>query len=72
MKETTIAPSTTATFPINAGLLPYGLLVLASVLALVGGFATSVLFFGLLLLFGALLAGSRQLSSPRRLAQQGD
>jgi hypothetical protein len=42
------------------------LLGLASLLAIVGGIATSALFFGLLLLFSLLLLVSRHLSTPRR------
>ncbi|GFO61879.1 hypothetical protein GMST_42040 [Geomonas silvestris] len=64
MKDTTtIAPTSTSALSFSLANLPIGcLLVLASLLALAGGIATSVLFFGLLLLFSLLLMSSRQLS----------
>jgi hypothetical protein len=65
MKETLTAPSTDRTvFPINMETISFTcLLVLASLLALVGGVATSVLFFGLLLTSSLLLVGTRCVSS---------
>jgi hypothetical protein len=61
MKETLTAPSTDHTvFPFNMETISFGcLLILASMLALVGGMATSVLFFGLLLTSSLLLLGTR-------------
>jgi len=64
MKDTTtIAPTTSSEVSLSMANLPiWCLLILASLLALAGGFATSVLFFGLLLLFSLLLMSSRHLS----------
>lgn len=51
-------------FSITFGAVPFvSLLVLASLVALLGGMATSVFFFGLLLVFALLLIASRYFSS---------
>lgn len=51
--------------PVSFEAAPFAcLLVLASMLAIVGGLATSALFFGLLLVFSLLLLGSRYFSTP--------
>ncbi|GFO69233.1 hypothetical protein GMLC_28120 [Geomonas limicola] len=65
MKDTTtIAPTTASALNLSMANLPiWCLLILASLLALAGGIATSVLFFGLLLLFSLLLMSSRHLSA---------
>lgn len=53
--------------PVSLEAVPFAcLLVLASLLAIVGGLATSALFFGLLLVFSLLLLASRYFSTPKR------
>ena len=67
MKGTLIAPGTSqSAYLINVEILSFAcLLILASVLALVGGLATSMLFFGLLLVFSLLLLASRRHSATQ-------
>ena len=67
MKETLIAPDNSQSiFPFTTETLPYAcLLGVASLLALAGGTATSVLFFGLLLSFSLLILGGRRLGGAR-------
>lgn len=57
--------------PVSFEAVPFAcLLVLASMLAIVGGLATSALFFGLLLVFSLLLLASRHFSTPSTPSRQ--
>lgn len=53
--------------PVSLEAVPFAcLLVLASLVAIVGGVASSALFFGLLLVFSLLLLAARYFSTPNR------
>jgi hypothetical protein len=67
MKQTlTAPPSSRSAFQTSFDMIPFAcLLSIASLLALAGGIATSVLFFGLLLLFSLLVLGCRHFSASQ-------